>query len=49
LSRETTAGSGDVRKGDWITDVTYEPAALSGQSTVAMETLTIAHEGFFLI
>jgi hypothetical protein len=46
---ETTAGSGGVQKGDWITDVTYEPAALPGGSTVAMETLAIAHEGYFLI
>lgn len=46
---ETTAGAGDVQKGDWIADVTREPAALQGQSSVAMETLTIAHEGFLLI
>jgi hypothetical protein len=46
---ETTASAGDVRKGDWIADVTREPAALPGGSTVAMETLTIAHEGLLLI
>ena len=40
---------GGVRKGDWITDVTYESVELLGQSTVATETLTIAHEGFLFI
>jgi hypothetical protein len=46
---ETTAGAADVPKGTWIADITREPAALPGGSTVAMETLTIAHEGFLLI
>jgi hypothetical protein len=45
---ETTAGAGDVQKGGWITDISYGTAALPAQSTVATETLTIAHEGFFL-
>ena len=36
-----------VKKGAWITDVTYESGAL-GQPAVATENLTIAHEGFFL-
>ena len=40
---------GGVRTGDWITDVTYESVELLGQSTVATETLTIAHEGFLFI
>lgn len=41
------AGDGSVRKGDWISDVSYE----SGQSgnAVAMETITIVHEGFMMI
>ena len=33
------ASDGGVLKGDWITDVSHEPAGLAGQSTVAMETL----------
>jgi hypothetical protein len=45
---EPTA-QGDVQKGDWITDVTYESVGLLGQPTIATETLTIAHEGFLLI
>lgn len=47
FSSEPTA-QGGVRKGDWITDVTYASAELLGQPTVAMETLIIAHEGFLL-
>jgi prepilin-type processing-associated H-X9-DG protein len=43
-----TPQEGGVPKGDWITDVTYEPAGLLGQPTVATETVTIAHEGFWL-
>jgi hypothetical protein len=45
---DTTAGAADVQKGGWVTDISYGTAALPGQSTVAIETLTIAHEGFFL-
>lgn len=37
---------GAIRKGGWICDVTHED--LPGGTTVAMETLTIAHEGFLL-
>jgi hypothetical protein len=40
---------GGIQKGDWITDVTYESVGLLGQPTIATETLTIAHEGFFLV
>ena len=37
---------GGVSKGGWISDVTYEGSA--GGNAVAMETLTIAHEGILL-
>ena len=48
FDHEPAATSG-VRKGDWIADVTYESRELHGQPTVATETLTIAHDGFFLV
>ena len=38
---------GGVRKGDWISDVTYE--SLQNGNAVAVESLTIAHEGLLLI
>ena len=38
-------GKGNIQKGGWISDVTYEA---SGGNAVAMETLTIAHEGILL-
>jgi hypothetical protein len=41
-----TYGPGNVQKGGWISDVTYERS--SGGTAVAMETLTIAHEGIEL-
>lgn len=43
------AVQGGVRKGGWITDVTHNSEGLSGQSTVATETLTIPHEGLLLV
>jgi Lysozyme like domain len=39
--------NGNIQKGGWISDVTYE--GLQGGTAVAMETLTIAHEGYWLI
>ncbi len=39
-------GNGNIQKGGWISDVTYEA---SGGNAVAMETLTIAHEGLLLL
>jgi hypothetical protein len=39
-------GKGNIQKGGWISDVTYEA---SGGNAVAMETLTIAHEGLLLL
>ena len=41
------ADADGVRKGGWITDVTYE--TLPGGTAVAIETLTIAHEGILLL
>ena len=38
---------GGVHKGNWISDVTYED--LQDGNAVAIEPLTIAHEGIFLI
>jgi hypothetical protein len=38
---------GNIQKGGWISDVTFE--GLQGGTAVAMETLTIAHEGFGLM
>jgi hypothetical protein len=46
---EPLAPQGGVRKGGWITDVTYDSAGSLNQPTVATETITIAHEGFLLI
>jgi hypothetical protein len=40
-------GNGNIQKGGWISDVTYE--ASPGGNAVAMETLTIAHEGILLL
>ena len=40
------ACDGSVRKGDWISDVTD---VLQDGNAVAIESLTIAHEGFSLI
>jgi hypothetical protein len=37
----------EIQKGGWISDVSYE--RLPGESTVAMETLTITHEGIMLL
>src|SRR5215207_3675159 len=38
---------GNIRTGGWISDVTYEDS--QGGNAVAMETLTIAHEGLSLL
>ena len=38
---------GEIRKGGWILDVSHGP--LPGENAVAMETLTIAHEGILLL
>jgi Lysozyme like domain len=38
---------GNIQKGGWISDGTFE--GLQGGTTVARETLTIAHEGYWLI
>jgi hypothetical protein len=46
-----TPDEGDLRKGGWISDVTYSDVtceASPGGTIVAMETLTIAHEGLLL-
>jgi len=56
----TTGGQSDIRTGTWIMDTTYETGAhlmyqdlfvptLETGAPVAMETLTIGHEGFGLI
>ena len=37
---------GGLHKGDWISDVTYE--RLQDGNPVAVETLTIAHEGILI-
>ena len=41
INVEPSQDSPDIQKGEWITDTTYE-----GGTTVAMESLTISHEGF---
>ena len=40
------ACDGSVRKGDWISDVTYEN--LQEGNAVAVESLTVAHEGILI-
>ena len=40
------SSEGDIQRGGWISDVTYED--LAGGTAVATETLAIAHEGVLL-